>query len=192
MRPLGLPDGSVRAILTLLIVAVVNVEILRGREVELLWTETLLIALAHYFTSRRFVELSPILLARLENEGSLPREPRPLWLPSHFIRGLIIVAFFGVAGYLYRENRLLNPQALSVLGVVLAYLVGVLVKWLTSRWTRKDRPGPPQWWVDLKAAVVLLVLLITATAYLADRADALPKEMRSTTLALVLFYFGSR
>jgi hypothetical protein len=55
----------VRALLTLLIVAVVLVQVARGREVELLWTETLMIALAHYFTSRRFIRLSPDAMRRL-------------------------------------------------------------------------------------------------------------------------------
>jgi hypothetical protein len=57
--PLGLPSGSVRALLTLLIVAVVMAQVVRGREVEPLWTETLMIALAHYLTSRRFLHLVP-------------------------------------------------------------------------------------------------------------------------------------
>jgi hypothetical protein len=53
--PLGLPSGSVRALLTFLIVAVVLVQLARGRDVETLWTETMMIALAHYFTSRLLV-----------------------------------------------------------------------------------------------------------------------------------------
>lgn len=47
--PLGLPTGSVRAILTLLILAVVVHEIVLGREVAVIWTETLVISLAYYF-----------------------------------------------------------------------------------------------------------------------------------------------
>jgi hypothetical protein len=50
--PLGLPSGSIRAALALLIAAVVVVQMARGQEVELLWTETLMIVLAHYFGSR--------------------------------------------------------------------------------------------------------------------------------------------
>ena len=63
--PLGLPRGSIRAVLTLLIVSVVIVQMIRGQEVGLLWTETLLIALAHYFTSRRLVTLPPDISRRL-------------------------------------------------------------------------------------------------------------------------------
>src|SRR5215471_7312168 len=69
--PLGLPRGSVRALLTLMIVAVVAVEVARGREFEVLWTETLMIALAHYFTSRRFIHLPVVVLRRLEEDGYL-------------------------------------------------------------------------------------------------------------------------
>jgi len=47
--PLGLPTGSVRALLTLIVVSVVITQLSLNREVNPLWTETLLIALAHYF-----------------------------------------------------------------------------------------------------------------------------------------------
>ena len=72
--PLGLPSGSVRALLTLLIVAVVIAQVARGQAVEPLWVETLMIALAHNFTSRRFVSLPPELVRRLEAEGHLEEE----------------------------------------------------------------------------------------------------------------------
>jgi hypothetical protein len=46
--PLGLPIGSIRALLTLLIVAVVIVQVVRQQEVEMLWTETLMIAVRQF------------------------------------------------------------------------------------------------------------------------------------------------
>src|ERR1700722_13575475 len=87
--PLGLPNGSVRALLTLLVVAVVIVQVGRGQEVGPLWTETLMIVLAHYFTSRRFVNLSPDVMRRLEAEGHLETESNPLHLPRHSIRVIL-------------------------------------------------------------------------------------------------------
>src|SRR6185436_15787490 len=103
--PLGLPTGSVRAILALLIVAVVIVETVRGRQIDELWSETLLIALAHYFTSRRFVGLSSDVLRRMEDEGHLPRESNPLYLPRHSIRALIVLSFAGLAYYSIEVQR---------------------------------------------------------------------------------------
>jgi len=179
--PLGLPQGSVRALLTLLIVAVVIVQLGRGQEVELLWTETLMIALAHYFTSRRFIRLSPEVVRRLTEEGQIEAEPRPLYLPRYSVRIILVAAFLGLAVYLFRQDRLFQSQALSILGVVFAYLLGIVARMRSVRG-----------WEDLKAVVVLLALLSTAIPSLMNRGDIVPHQLRDITLGLVLFYFGSR
>jgi hypothetical protein len=190
--PLGLPSGSVRALLTLLIVAVVLVQIARGREVEPLWTETLMIALAHYFTSRRFIRLAPDAIRRLEAEGQVETESHPLYLPRHTIRAVLMLTFLGFALYLYQQSQLFQPAALSLLGVVFAYLLGIVARGILNWWTKGRKSGTVQWWEDLKALVVLIVLVATATAYLLDRSDLVPHQLRNATLGLVLFYFGSR
>ena len=190
--PLGLPNGSVRALLAILVVAVVIVEVIRRREIEPLWTETLMIALAHYFSSRRFINLSPDVIRRLEAEGHLEIESNPLYLPRHSIRAILILAFVGLAIYLYREGQLFDFSAMSILGVVLAYLLGVVAHGLLMWWTKGRPTLAIHGWENFKAAVVLLVLLYTAGAYLFDRSDLVPRPMRNTTLGMVLFYFGSR
>ena len=179
--PLGLPRGSIRALLTLMIVAVVMAQLVRGGEIPLLWTETLMIAMAHYFASRRFIRLPPGEIKRLVAEGYIELEARPLYLPSYSIRVLLIVSFTAVGVYLYLHGRLLEPQALSILGVVFAYLLGVFVRVQTVRN-----------WEDAKAFVVLAVTVVTSAAYLLDCGDSVPKPLQATTLGLVLFYFGSR
>jgi hypothetical protein len=190
--PLGLPSGSVRAFLTLLIVAVVITQVVRGREVEALWAETLMIALAHYFTSRRFIHLAPDVMDRLEADGQVEREAHPLYLPRHSIRAIIFLAFLGLAAYLYQEGRLLQPQASSILIVVFAYALGSVARRVLAWWTKGRPSGTIRGWEDIKALVVLMVLLYTAGAYLLDWTDLVPHQLRDTTLALVLFYFGSR
>ena len=190
--PLGLPHGSVRAILTILVVAVVLVEVIRGKPVELLWSETLMIVLAHYFSSRRFIHLSPDVIRRLEREGHLESEPRPLYLPRGTIRVLLIAAFVGLAVNLYARNELFQPKALSILGVVFAYLLGVFVQSLIRWWSKGHQTPAIAGWEHLKASVVLSVLLYTAGAYLLDHEEFVPRHLRQATLGLVLFYFGSR
>jgi hypothetical protein len=189
---LGLPNGSVRALLTLLVVAVVIVETARGRQVELLWIETLMIALAHYFTSRRFIDLPPAVVQRLEQEGHLELEANPLYLPSYSIRIIIVLAFVVLGIYLYLENRLLDAQALAILGTVFAYVLGMVIAALRAWWNQGVKSSGAIWWDDLKAIVVLLVLAITAAAYFLDMANVIPSQLRLAVLALVLFYFGSR
>ena len=178
---LGMPHGSIRALLTIMIVAVVLTFLVRGLDIPLLWTETLMIALAHYFTSRRFIKLPPDVIKQLSVDGHVEFESKPLWLPRHSIRAILVLAFAGVSFYLYQNGRLLDPKAISILGVVFAYFLGVLLPFSQNRR-----------WDNLKAVVVLLVMGITATAYVLDKEEMVPKFIKSSALGMVLFYFGSR
>ena len=188
--PLGLPKGSVRALLTLHIVAVVVANLARNRPVDVFWTETLLIALAHYFTSRRFVSLSPAVIERLQQEGTLDREQQPLYLPRHSIRLLIIAAFVGLGAYLYQEQRLLELKNVSLLGVVGAYALGAVARrvgdWM-ARWRK-----PSRFWGDAKALLTLLAIFLVSVAKLLGVGQSLPPEVHQAALGLMLFYFGSR
>ncbi len=190
--PFGLPSGSIRALLTLMIMGVILVELIRGRPLPVLWTETLAIALAHYFTSRRFVNLPPEALGMLEESGHLPRESNPLYLPKHSVRTLIVLGFAGLAVYLYREGRLLETQSLNVLGLVTFYIVGVLARGLVGLITRGRAPRASRWWTDIKATVVMLALIAAAGFQLIGRPEFAPEWASNLTLGLVLFYFGSR
>jgi len=195
--PLGLPKGSVRALLTLLIVAVVCRELYLDKELGVLWSETLMIALAHYFTSRRFIDLPQDVLERLEREGHLPRESNPLYLPRNSIRLIIAAAFLGLGIVLYRTYGKVPYSSWTILGVVFAYAIGLLTGGIWKRLFRK-KPNVQlnRWWNNIKAGVVLAALLITASAYLFGFRDLVPAQFAAqfekATLGLVLFYFGSR
>ena len=191
--PLGLPVGSVRAILTLFIVAVVTVSVAQGRDLDLIWTETLLIAMAHYFTSRRFVALPPEVLKRIQNEGILDKEVHPLFLPRHSIRFLILAAFVGLGVYLYRNQKLFNdPKAMSLLGIVTAYVCGATLRGISSWFSHSTGRRPSSFWGDIKAIIVLLAVAIAGLPELLGMPEILPMEAHRVALSLMLFYFGSR
>ncbi|MEX1096059.1 MAG: hypothetical protein WED34_08415 [Planctomycetales bacterium] len=192
--PLGLPAGSVRALLTLIIVGVVVVRTLREQPMGLLLAETLMVALAHYFTSRRLVKLPPGMKVQLEAEGHLDRDDRPLYLPRHSVRVLIVGAFIGAAGYMAWSERLMAPEALATLGIVFAYFLGLGITAIIEWWSRTHpaRDETIVAWEDAKAAVVLLVTIAFAVASLAGVADDLPRWATNATFGLILFYFGSR
>ncbi len=190
--PLGLPNGSVRALLTILIVAVVIAKTVRGEHVETLWTETLMIALAHYFTSRRFIKLAPDVVHQLEAEGAVEPEAHPLYLPRHSIRVILFAAFGGMAVYLLLQDKLLEGQGLATLGVVAPYFLGNVVGIITHHFSKGKQTPTIRGWEDLKAIAVLAILGFTATAFLLGRPELVPKLVRNGALGLVLFYFGSR
>jgi len=92
--PLGLPSGSIRALLALTIVAIVNYQLLTGLKVSLLLSETLMIILAHYFAARRHpIKLPPELQQQLQNNAATQQQAQPLWLPSGSVRLLILMMF---------------------------------------------------------------------------------------------------
>ena len=197
--PLGLPLGSVRALLTLIVLAVVVTRLARGLTVDVLWIQTLLIALAHYFTSRRFVSLPPDVMARLEQEGIVERERHPLFLPKNSIRTLIVVVFLGLAVYLYQQRAEFNAahhgaltQAISLLGIVTAYLLGATARTLGGWWNRRRETPPSGTWGDIKAMTVLVVLALAAIPEFLDHAIGLPPVFHQIALGLMLFYYGSR
>ncbi|MEX0714997.1 MAG: hypothetical protein WD066_00340 [Planctomycetaceae bacterium] len=192
--PLGMPAGSVRALLTLIIVGVVVVRTIRELPMGLLLAETLMVALAHYFTSRRLVKLPAAVKTQLEAEGLLDRDERPLYLPRNSVRVLIVGAFVGTAAYMAWSERLMAPEALATLGIVLAYFLGLAATGVMEWWAKKHpaRDETVVLWEDAKAAVVLLVTVAFAVANLAGAADGLPPWATNATFALILFYFGSR
>lgn len=190
--PLGLPTGSVRALLTLIVVAVVVARVTLGRSPDPLWIETLLIALAHYFTSRRFVSLSPAVLQRLEQEGVIEKERHPLYLPKNSIRTIIIGSFVGLGIYLYREPKLVTPEAIALLSMVSAYLLGAIVRGVAN-WFSKRRAQPITGvWGDIKALIVLGAIIVAAVPAVFDVGIQLPPLVDRIALGLTLFYFGSR
>ena len=194
--PLGMPTGSVRALLALIVVAVVITRLARGddfhEEHDLLWVETLLIALAHYFTSRRFVELPSSVRRQLEDEGVIDRERHPLFLPRNSIRILIVAAFAGLAYYLYANGRLYEHQAASLLGMMGAFLLGAAVRTINVWWNRRRTRPASGTWGDLKAVAVLVMLLVVAVPEFLDHPMNLPFAFHRVALGMMLFYFGSR
>ena len=190
--PLGLPTGSVRALLTLIVVAVVVTKMVFHRTLDFIWIETLLIALAHYFTSRRFVTLSPEVLRRLEDDGAIDRERHPLYLPKNTIRFLIIAAFVGLGVHLYREGRLFEEQTIALLSMVFAYLLGAIVGGISNWFSRRRSQPASGTWGDLKALVVLAAILLIAIVELLDQGPMLHPLVERIALGLTLFYFGSR
>ena len=190
--PLGLPTGSVRALLTLTVVGVVIHSVVRQHSLDIIWTETLLIALAWYFTSRRFVALPPAVIERLQNEGVIEQESSPLFLPRHSIRFLLTASFTGLGIWLYQQGRIFNAREFTLLLLVYSFVLGAILRniagWFYSRKLKRRSSG----WGHIKAATVLLVVGFAAFAELMPDRGPIPVEFDRIALAMMLFYFGSR
>lgn len=202
IRVLGMPYGSVRALLSLMVLGMVVLDVLRDQDhlealtpssemVEVLWNECLVIVLAGYFTSRRFVRLPAEVVQRLEAEGVLPID-RPLGLPRYTMRFLLILAFVALGVHLWRESRLLEAKSAQVLGLALAFLLGALSAPIAKYFTGKGGTPARLWWENLKAILALSSVAGCMVASLAFGMHHLPTWATSLTIWMVLFYFGSR
>lgn len=196
--PLGMPTGSVRAILVLIVVAVVITKLARGdkfnfeSEHDLLWLMALVVSLTHYFASRRFVAMSPQLRNQLEEDGVLDKERHPLFLPRNSIRVIIIGAFSWLTYYLYQQDRLRENHFASLLMMMGAFLLGTIVRTIDNWWHHRKVRTSAGTLADLKALLVMAALLIIAVPEFLDTNAVFPAEFHRVALGLMFFYFGSR
>ncbi len=191
--PLGLPPGSVRALLSLMVVSAVITETVRGHPLDVPLAESLMIVLALYFSARRVVNVSPDIREQLEQQGQIAPEQHPLYLPRFSIRVIILLSFAGAAAYLYQHGQLFTSEAFSSIGLVAAYFVGIILRpvgGLLLRW--RFPQGLIDWFADLRALIVLGATGTLTACYWLDRHNVLPDWARSGTLDLLLFYFGAR
>lgn len=193
IRPLGLPNGSIRAILALIIVTVACQQMLSGAIPNLLLSETLMIVLTYYFTTRQQTNTNTQTInpPPIAIENITITKSNPLWLPRGSIRILIIIAFCITVLGLIEQERLFDSNVLGMLIPFAAYLFGSLL-----RYNKTDKDTPPSWLMRMSAHILgLIVILIGITLlYLAfhNLLPILPEWIESLLLSTILYYFGTR
>jgi hypothetical protein len=103
-----------------------------------------------------------------------------------------VLSFAGLAFYLHRENRLLHTDALSLIGIVSAYLLGALCRTIGGWFNRRRTTPPSGTWGDIKAMSVLIVLVLAAIPEFFAQPLGLPQAFHQIALGMMLFYYGSR
>jgi len=190
--PLGLPQGSIRAILALIIVTVACQQMLSGAIPSLLLSETLMIVLTYYFTTRQHDVVNTSVSIKPTVEIVRSTASNPLWLPRGSIRSLIIAAFFITVSGLIAQGRLLDSNVLGMLIPFAAYLLGGVFR----RNKKLDSDNPPSWFSQMLAHFMgLMVILMGLTLlYLAfyDILPIVPEWVASLLLSIIVYYFGAR
>ncbi len=150
MHALGLPAGSVRALLAVLVFATVWGMLLVRPSLEVpdYLSDLMFVIMGHYFATRK-------RNAAVEVPGDEPGPP-PLFLPTGSIRLLLTGGSVAVAVVLYRRGVLTridrNPGVTTLL-LVGGFLIGVILNALTGWWraassagtgpSRTCKPWPP-------------------------------------------------
>lgn len=199
----GLPPGSIRAALALLVFGTVWTWMVMVPEqnVPQALRDVLFIILGHYFAVRR-----PI--------GNQPESgPPPLYLPRGSVRLLLILGFVVVGVLLYRAGRLDPDQparfpAGVTLLLVAGFLLGVVLNRLRLWWLERRKLRPRRLFENIKAVIGLVAGLVLVLSLVNQLSPFIVLEpggkwmgvpvrfgefgIEQAAAAVVGFYFGSR
>ncbi len=187
IHALGLPAGSVRALLALGVVGTVCGLLLRApdRPLPEHLESLLFVVIGHYFAARG--------QARDDPAGG----PGPLYLPRGSVRLLLVAALVTVAALIIHQGGLQAHRGLFTLLLLLGFLLGLVMTRIAGWWQRR-RPGHSRWFEDLRAVIgIVAVAALAVQAFFA----VLPGPevvsfgalgLEQGLAGLVGFYFGSR
>jgi hypothetical protein len=196
---LGLPAGSVRALLALMVLGLFLAFVLVPQEprpkIPLYLYSLVFLILGHFFAAHGHSIAGPTAGGQ-----------SPLHLPRGTLRTLILVAFLGVLGWHYYTHHDLGElqpdldQPWIPVVILAAFFVGILINRIASLVFRGPT-GLPFWYQDILAWVSLLAVIGLAgeVAIQFFINPTLPPERQlnlptwqGILSAVVAFYFGVR
>lgn len=200
LHALGLPEGSIRALLAVAVCATIWVVLARhpDQEVPDYLRDLMFIILGHYFASRRRTTAQPV-------DG-----PGPLFLPKGSIRVVLFAGFAAVAVLLWRGGNIREPMkspGVMTLMLVAGFLLGVCVAKVGDWWAERGHPVPR--WVEDGRAIIAILAALALIFLVWNRFEGIliardPQVFDKWNLrlgnygpehilgAVVGFYFGSR
>ena len=181
-QPLGLPKGSIRALVSLAMAGAGAAVVYAGRDVPGPLASLLLTIIGFYFGFRT---KASTLSDRVYDPTA--RRELPLYLPSGVIRTVLIVLCLAMAVMLHERQRLLSIETHLELFAILA---GLVVGHYFKKVFRGARGGPALGHV--KALLVLLMAGVLAWLFVSGRHVDLPDRLVTGLCATISFYFGSR
>jgi len=187
LHALGLPSGSVRALIALAVVGTVCGLLLTAPER----------ALPEHLESLLFVVLGHYFAARGQAKGDPAGGPPPLWLPRGSVRLLLVAGLLGVGVMVLRQGAAQSLRGLFTLVLVFGFLLGLLLTRIAT-WWRKRRPRSSRWFEDLRAVIGLGAVGVLATqAFFSvlpgpEQIGFGPIGVEQALAGVVGFYFGSR
>ncbi|MHA1976474.1 MAG: hypothetical protein ACW98F_05265 [Candidatus Hodarchaeales archaeon] len=199
-KPLNLPQGSIRAALTLSIAfTTVYLAIFFPEVVPESLRNVFIVSVAFYYSSRATIQpSSPVVKEKSQ-------EKPPLFLPTATVRiSLAITTAIAIAITLFDKNEVpsfMLTVMITILGFSLGMIVRVTVAEITSLF--KPRTGPPRFnfkeiFGHLQAAGILLTVVGVCLFNVVFALSLLPIDIGVITflnqfLELVVgYYFGSR
>jgi hypothetical protein len=198
-HPLGLPAGSIRALLTFIVLGLIWALMCLQKDIPLYLIFLMFLILGSFFAAHGH-----------SIAGSGTSSASPLYLPRGSLRTLIFLGFAAVLGWRYYNDHDLNTlfqmkQAIAdrpYLPLLLlgAFFGGVIFSRVVERLASGPQ-GPSPWFQDVRAWLALIAALFLAVEVIIqlvinpgqpeDKQLELP-QWQAFLGAVVAFYFGAR
>jgi CDP-diglyceride synthetase len=178
VRPLGLPVGSVRALLLLALGARAILDLRAAHAIAPWLVVAVLLAAASYFAAR----------SSMRSGGEKPGRA-PLGLPAGTVR-LLFLALVAYGTWLYFRHHEIDVGSAPAVWVMGAYVVGLVVGLVVNR-RRTPADAGATFWDHLLALVTLVAA--AGLVWLARSGDTPPPTWVAPLLgAIVVHYFAAR
>ena len=183
IEPLGLPKGSIRAVIALSLAGVSWYLAVRGRDVPAALLSLLLTVLGFYFGFRT---KAAGLSDRVYDTAA--RREQPLHLPAGYIRTLLVLGFLVMGVVLYRRGSLSDLRYLEFFFIVGGLVVGHYVGRAANHLPLETR----RTLANAKGLLGLAMTAVVAGLFLTDADTRLPAWAVTLLCATITFYFGTR
>lgn len=190
LKPLGLPQGSIRAALTISIaLTTVYLVIFSKETLPVSLRNVFIVAVAFYYSSRaNFQTINP----------KKDSEPSPLFLPTATVRISLAILTMITIGLVLLENQEIPAFMVTVIFTILGYSLGTSVKEISVLIFKPDPENTKfqELFLHIQAAVILLVVVsVCLTDIIHSFAPFTEETIQLANQGLELavgYYFGSR
>ena len=143
--PLGLPPGSVRAVLALIMCGSIWYLALNGLTIPPILLESVLLVIGFYFGVRQGTAPAMQAAAAAALPPGTPvvapvKVKQPLHLPRGSVRVILLVGFFGVIAYEWYHRQSVPGAFLLILQVMASYLLGYVISVIVHRRRMAGKP----------------------------------------------------
>ena len=133
--PLGFPRGTVRAIITIMVVAFPFNYLLANQEIPSMITNSIFFLVAFYFEARKSGEEKLKLIKEIRNPEKYAeeakREKKPLYLPKYSVRFLLVILLIATVAINFYGPRVpfeVTNTILDILVLVLVFFIGTIFR----------------------------------------------------------------
>jgi predicted RNA-binding Zn-ribbon protein involved in translation (DUF1610 family) len=183
-EPLGLPRGSVRAIVTIVISMTIWLLLIRDRHVPDYLLNLALVMVGYYFAFRALsTPLKGIPAVKFKDSKE------PLYMPKGVIRWILLGGFLIAGSFIFFRGELWDSYLFEFYVIIIGLSIGYSYRKL---YIEKMKRETPMWMKNIKSIIVLLASLTLFVVFTFTFIKDAPDLSIRASIAIIGFYFGSR